>query len=84
MMLKICIFAAFLSAILFSWPFTVCLALCVSAFEPIVPLAVGLFVDALYYIPSGGGLPFFTLSGASVTIVALFVRGRLKASIIER
>lgn len=76
-------FVAFLSVIFFPWPLTACLALGMSLFEPIVAFAIGLFADTLYYTPHETALPFFTLSGAAVTIAIVFVRSRLKASIIE-
>jgi len=72
----------FISTILFPWPFTVFLALGMSSVEPLVPLATGLFADTLYYTPSAGGFPLFTLYGAVVTALSFFVRSRLKASII--
>lgn len=73
---------AFLSAIFFPWPLTVCIALGVALFEPLLPLAVGLFVDVLYFVPHGFSLPLFTLGGALVTVAALLVRSRLQAGII--
>ncbi len=73
----------FISTVLFPWPLTVLLTLAVSLFEPLVPLAAGLFADTLYYAPQSGTAPIFTLYGALVTAVALFVRSRLKTSIIR-
>jgi hypothetical protein len=70
----------FLSALFFPWPLTACLALGMALFEPLLPLAVGLFADTLYYFPHGGGLPFFTCAGALVTVGAFFVRSRLKTN----
>jgi hypothetical protein len=71
--------AAFVSAIAFPWPATVALALGVALFEPLVPLAVGIFVDALRY---SGGWPLATIAGALATAAAYLVRSWLKASII--
>ncbi|OGG64666.1 hypothetical protein A3J11_02875 [Candidatus Kaiserbacteria bacterium RIFCSPLOWO2_02_FULL_55_12] len=73
----------FVSAIFFPWPFTVLLALISVRWEPLVPLAVGLFADTLYYVPSAALVPVFTLSGAAVTVIALFVRSRLRTSIMR-
>lgn len=73
----------FFSALFFPWPLTACLALAISLFEPWVPVAVGLFVDTLFYVPHGASIPLYTLSGALVTIVSFFVRSRLKTSSIE-
>lgn len=74
------ILATFFSAIFFPWPFTAFLALIVAFFEPWIPLAAGLFIDTLYYLPHTGTLPVFTFAGALSTGIAFFVRSRLKAS----
>lgn len=75
---------SFVSTIFFPWPFTTLLALAASVTEPLVPLAVGLFADTLYYAPSVSILPQYTLYGAVATTIALFVRSRLRAGIIKR
>lgn len=75
--------AALVSAILFPWPFTVLLALVASLTEPLVPLAVGILADTLYYSAARTALPFFTLVGVIGTIISLVVRSRLSASIIQ-
>jgi len=72
----------FLSTILFPWPLTALLALLASSFEPLIPLSVGIFADTLYYVPHGTFLPAATLTGACVTVIAFFVRSRLKAGSI--
>ena len=74
---------AFVSTIFFPWPLTVLLALGASIAEPLVPLAVGLFADTLYYVPQSGHI-LFTLYGLGATILAVFVRRWVKTSIIER
>jgi hypothetical protein len=71
------------STILFPWPFTVFLALISTPFEPLVPLAAGLFADTLYF-SSPATLPVFTLCGALATALAFFVRSQLKTGIIGR
>lgn len=71
------------SVIFFPWPLTAFLALVTAFIEPVAPLAVGLFADTLYYAPSAGALPFFTLAGAAATTIALLVRSRLRASTIR-
>lgn len=75
--------STFVSAILFPWPFTAFLAFGTSLLEPLVPLAVGLFADTLYYIPQAGSVPLSTIYGALLTALAFFVRSRLKTSIIS-
>lgn len=75
--------ATFVSVLFFPWPLSALLALIASCFEPLVPLAAGLFADTLYYAPSAGALPTFTLYGLVVSIVAALVRSRLRASSIR-
>lgn len=75
---------SFISVILFPWLLTVLLTLGVSIFEPLVPLAIGIFADTLYYTPQAGALPLFTIYGAIVTALSFFVRSQLKTSIIGR
>jgi hypothetical protein len=71
--------ASFISALFFPWPYTAVIAVGAAVFEPLVPLAVGLFVDILYYSPVTSTLPLFTLGGAVVSIVAYIVRTRVRA-----
>ncbi len=75
---------AFISTVLFPWPLTVLLTLGVSLYEPLVPLAIGIFADTLYYTPQVGVLPLFTIYGLIAAVIAFFVRSRLKTSIIGR
>ncbi len=72
--------ASFISAVFFPWPYTVVIAVAAAVFEPLVPLAVGLFVDTLYYSPATSMLPLFTLGGAVASLVAYIVRARLRTS----
>jgi hypothetical protein len=82
MIRKIFTILPFAAALFFPWPLTAVLALGVAVYEPLIPLAVGLFADTLYYSPYGGALPFFSLAGAATTALAFLVRSQLKASII--
>lgn len=82
MIRNIAIILTFVSAVLFPWPLTACLALALAAFEPFVPLAAGIFADTLYYSHQGTLLPMATLYGVLVTAIAFFVRSRLKARIM--
>ncbi len=70
----------FISVILFPWPLSAFLALISSLYVPLVPLAAGIFADTLYYAPQASLLPIFTMLGAVISIIALFVRSRLMAS----
>ncbi len=69
--------ATFISVVFFPWPVAVTLALGGALLVPLLPLAAGIFVDTLYYVPHAGALPIFSLFGALVTILAFFVRSRL-------
>ena len=72
----------FLSVIFFPWPLTALLVLASSLYLPLLPLAIGLFADTLYYTPRAAALPFATILGAVATSAAFFVRRRLRASSI--
>jgi len=82
MMRGLLVLFIFASTILFPWPLAAALAIVTSLFIPLLPLAVGIFADALYYAPHAANLPLFTLFGAVATCVALLVRSRLRASSI--
>jgi len=84
MMRGIFVFFTLASVIVFPWPFTALLALAMSFSEPLVPLAAGIFADTLYYIPHSQTLPFFTLYGAIVAIIATLVRSRLRTGSIRK
>ena len=74
---------AFISAIFFPWPLTALLAIGAAITEPLVPLALGIFVDTLYYVPASS-LPLPTILGAVVSVVAFFVHSRLRAGSMGR
>lgn len=65
------------------WPFAALLALSGAALEPLLPLSAGLLADTLYYAPRWGTLPLFTIGGGAATILAFFVRDRLRAGTIR-
>ncbi|TSA44050.1 hypothetical protein D4R49_00805 [bacterium] len=69
---------SFISTILFPWPFTAFFVLTAAFFEPLVPLAVGLFADALYYTPYSGVWPTATISGLALSVIAGLVRRQLR------
>lgn len=75
-------FASAVSLLLFPWPLTAVLALAAGIFDPLVPLAVGLLADTLYWTPHAGAVPLFTLYGALATALSFFVRSRLAPGII--
>jgi hypothetical protein len=71
----------FIFALWLPWQCAAVLAISVSLFEPLVPLAAGIFMDCLYYAP-GSGLPLFCIGGLTATILSYLVRSQLKTSII--
>jgi hypothetical protein len=75
-------FLAFISVILFPWPLTAVLVLVSSLSVPLLPFAIGIFADTIYYAPQTATLPLATILGALTTFVAFFVRSRLRASSI--
>lgn len=72
------------SVVLSPWPLTLCLALVSSLVEPLVPLAVGLLADTLYFAPHSGAIPLYTVYGGLTTALALFVHSRLRADSIPQ
>ncbi|HVM58747.1 MAG TPA: hypothetical protein VMT80_00205 [Candidatus Paceibacterota bacterium] len=70
------------SVAVFPWPVPAVLALSVAVYEPLVPLAAGLFADTLYYAPHAAFIPYFTLAGLLVSVASYLVRRRLRAGII--
>lgn len=69
--------ASFICAIFFPWPLTVVVALAATYYEPLVPLAVGIFADALYFVP-GTGVPLASLLGLAGTAAAYLLRSRFQ------
>lgn len=74
----------FASAIIFPWPLTAVLAVTAAFFEPLIPLAAGLFMDAVYYAPASGTLPLFALSGLVLTVAILLVQRRLRVGTMSK
>jgi hypothetical protein len=73
----------FVSVIFFPWPLVALLAVALASLEPLMPLAVGLFADTLYFAPAAQSLPFFSIAGAVVTIIAFLVRSRMRTGTIR-
>ena len=82
MMRGVLTIVSLLAVVVFPWPIAAVLAVLASFFVPLLAVAAGLFADTLYFAPAAGKLPLFTLCGGLVTLLSLFVRSRLKASII--
>lgn len=75
---------AIISTVFLPWSLTAIVTLVAAFFEPLVPLAIGLFADTLYFVPQSGSFPLFTLYGAIVTAISFLVRSQLSDSIINR
>lgn len=72
-----------ISVVLFPWIYTLVLVCVTAAFEPLVPLAVGILADTLYYTSHAAAWPLYTLLGLVTSILAYFVRSGLRSSIIR-
>lgn len=75
-------FSALISVVAFPFPYTIALVLVGSFFEPLLPLAIGLLADVLYYAPGMAIYPRYTIYGALLTGLVIFVRKQLRAGII--
>jgi hypothetical protein len=73
---------ALASVLFFPWPVPALLALSIALYEPLLPLAAGLFADTVYFAPHAAFMPYFTLAGLAVTVMSYLVRRRLSAGII--
>lgn len=73
--------SAMAAVVVFPWPLAALLALTAAWYEPLVPFAAGIFADALYYTAHAARLPWFTVLGALASVLAVFVRSRLRAGL---
>lgn len=71
------------STFLFPWPLTVVLVLSTAPFEPLLPFAVGILADTIYYTPAAGASPLYTVLGALSSVLAVLVRNQLRTGIIR-
>ncbi len=74
--------SAFVSLFFFPWPLTVLMGLGAGILVPLVPLALGLLADTLYWAPGVIGVPLYTIGGALLTVLAYLVRARLLTRIM--
>lgn len=75
-------FISFISVVFFPWQLTVILALVTAFYEPLMPFAIGIIADTLYYAPHTHTLPLATIFGALLTLGMYLVRSRLSTGII--
>ncbi len=71
------------STMFFPWIFTSVATLFIALREPLLPLAIGIIFDALYYAPHAHQFPVYTFYGFACTAVAFFVHKRLRSSTIR-
>ena len=83
MMNILAILVPLVSLVFFPWPLTIVLALVSAVYEPLMPLSIGLLADMLYYTVGSGHLPMAALSGLVASIMAFFVRSRMRTGIIR-
>ncbi len=74
--------ATLLAVFVLPWVIPALASLALALWVPLAPLSTGLLFDALYYAPHAARIPWGTVLGLSVTILAYLVRGRLAAGII--
>jgi hypothetical protein len=72
---------AFLSPFLFPWQLTLLIAAGASVILPPTALVVGVLIDALYW--SYGSIPYATLVGLTITVVAYVVEGFIRTRIMD-
>ena len=76
----ILVLSCFVSTILFPWPLTLVLVGVTAFFEPLIPGAIGLFADTLYFVPSTHALPLATFGGILLSVMMVYVHDRLRTS----
>ena len=75
---------AFISTILFPWQCTVLLVGISSFFIPLLPIAIGIFADTLYYTSKVSLVPLYTICGVIISGAMFLVRQRLQAGTIGK
>ncbi len=77
------VIVTFLSVFWFPWPITATFAFFSALWIPLLPLAIGILFDVLYWAPHATWFPYSSLLGAVITGISYVVRSRLKAGIIN-
>jgi hypothetical protein len=75
--------AALLAPFFFPWPLAALGAFALALMEPVAGLALGIILDALYFVPGAARLPVCTACGLAGTVLAFFVRRFVKTRIIS-
>ncbi len=78
-----CIGMALLSPLLFPYSMTIVLSFAASLFVPWLAVLVGMFSDALYFIPGISVLPTGTIYGIFISLAAVLVHRFAKARIMS-
>jgi len=72
-----------ISLLFFPFSLTVILTLLAAYATPLMPLAIGVLADTLYFSRGVASVPFYTLVGFATTVVALLVRRFIETSIMR-
>ena len=75
--------AAVLSVFLFPYPLTLLLSFLASLYLTPVALVVGILADLVYFAPGAAPVPFMSLLGGGLSVLALLVRRFVKARIMS-
>lgn len=82
MMRTLFLFLPCISLLVFPAPLSI-VALVVAAFvSPVAAFAAGVCADLLYFAPHAAVVPFYSLLGAGIAIIALFVRRFVQTSMM--
>jgi hypothetical protein len=74
---------ALVGVIAFPWPYALFLAIVASLYVPLAGLALGIISDALYYTHAASLIPWGTLVGGIVTVLAYLARRFMKARVSD-
>lgn len=73
---------SFASVLVLPWPFAAALGALAAIPLPLLPLALGIFFDAVAYVPHAG-LPYATIAGAFASAAGALLRSRLSERLVN-
>lgn len=74
---------AFASPFLFPYPLTLVISVLAGIVFPPLPLLVGILIDAMYYHPALGVLPYGIILGGMGSIAALFLGRFIRERVVS-
>jgi hypothetical protein len=77
----LCLALASLAPFFFPWPFALAVGVFCSLIVPPAAIITGGLLDVLYY--GGSGLPYFTILGIFIAVIAFFVQQLIKTRIMS-